>query len=222
MPESMFIEDMHIETKSEDFLRYIFCTLPVVPAYVELRALAKGIPDYDHDKKGINKHISQCKKNDTIPFSKTEFIYDSRTDRFVPGSINLENFISRIQYDDEKLYQKMIDSITDRQLAGGKPHKLQIETGIPAEKGFALFKKTLFDNIQNNGYDIDWCEIWLTSRYSKQHYDEGHSGVSTIKLSREDQKMSLDMNLKKDEPESFINSMISWFANSKDLYKNID
>ena len=219
MAEPTLIQNMHIDTESEDFFKYILCTFPVPPAYIELRAVVHSIPDYDWDKKSINQYLSQCKKNKTIPFSETKLEYNNRKDVFVPGSINLENFDPHIPDNDERLYKKILNNIWKKQISRGKPHTVRIEIGIPAKAGLASFKKTVFDDLLNNGYVIDYGNIWITSRDSGQHYSDSYGGVSTMILGRKGSKYSLDLNLRRDDSELDFDKIYGWFARSKDLYE---
>ncbi|MCK4808092.1 MAG: hypothetical protein KAS90_00565 [Candidatus Aenigmarchaeota archaeon] len=220
MPEPTLIEERNIETEDEKFFKHILITLPLSPQYARFRVVPQDIPDCNMEKNMIKKYLKQCEKNDTIPFSKTEVEYDNDLKIFIPGSIDIENNVSRLKYDDEKSYLKIIESTIEQQLSGGKPHTVHIEIGIPAEDGFKSFGQAFYDELLNKGYVIEYGDIWLTSKHSNQHYDKGHGPVSTMTLSMKDSKYSLNLHLKKNDTEIYNTDINGWFANLKEIYKN--
>ncbi len=219
MPEPTLIEERNIETEVENFFKHILISLPFSPQYAKFRAVPQDIPDCNMEKSTIKKYLKQCREKNIIPFSKTEVEYDNDLKIFIPGSIDIENNVSRLKYDDEKSYLKIIKNILDAQLSKGKPHTVHIEIGIPAENGFKSFGEILYDELLNKGYVIEYGDIWLTSKHSNQHYDKGWSGVSTMTLSMEDSKYSLDLYLRKNDIELSDTDINGWFANLKEIYK---
>jgi len=219
MPEPTLIEERNIETKVETFFKHILINPPFSPQYAKFRVVPQGIPDCNMEKKEIKTYLKQCKDKKIIPFSKTELNYDNNLKIFIPGSIDIENNIARLKYDDEKSYLEIIESTINQQLSRGKPHTLHIEIGIPAGDGFKSFGETLYDKLLNEGYIIEYGDIWLTSKFSNQHYDKGHGPVSTMTLSMKDSKYSLDLHLRKNDTEIYNTDINGWFANLKEIYK---
>ncbi|NOQ38280.1 hypothetical protein GQ472_05305 [archaeon] len=219
MPEPTLIDERNIKTEVETFFKHILINLPLSPQYAEFRVVPQDIPDCNMGKKAINKYLLQCKEKNIIPFSKTEVEYDNDLKIFIPGSIDIENNVSRLKYDDEKSYLKIIKNILNAQLSRGKPHTMHIEIGIPAEEGFKSFGEILYDELLNKGYVIEYGDIWLTSRHSNQHYEKGYVPVSTMTLSMKDSKYSLDLNLRKNDTEIYDTDINGWFANLTEIYK---
>ncbi|MCK4926888.1 MAG: hypothetical protein KAS11_00340 [Candidatus Aenigmarchaeota archaeon] len=217
MFEKIETEYLIIETESNDLFPDIIASMPIKPAYLNINALAYGIPYCGTSEEDINAYLKQCNNKRVLPFSKTEWSFSDSKKTFTSNGISIEDFSRYIPEDADRLYRKIAKKIRHEQLAGKKPHRLTIELGAPIKGGFNELQKEICKPIFKN-YQIENGRLWLTADYSKGYSDDGPREISTMIFSKKDSNNILELFLRENDDDLKREILMEWFSELKSNY----
>ncbi len=203
MIEGKFKMKYEIKPTSTELFTEVIETLPLSPIDFNFHLFL--IPNQYGD--GEIGYMRQCQEKGIIPYSGITLTYKGDWETR-PNQEQILNINNGLYCPDLKVSEEGKMSALQMLILGGKINYISVKNHALNGKGFNQFRDQLLPEFLEQGYNINYGDIWLT------YVDSGDEFESVLEMEDglEFNLSSLDLRLYSERPESEGKQLIDWFS----------